>query len=273
MKLLIFTLLVLLAGQATAQNTGCVCFVISNSGGAYVPRIPGKNVTESFPYASTPIATGVAGSHVFQGSLGGHFSKLSFVGDLMNFGVISKRHAINGGFGFFQEASFDLGSYLEAGYRRVIPFHRNRFLFMPGVDLYEVLGGPIEMGQIDNKDQTLQLLGLTAAPQWYETTSTGHGNVTKTYSADQLSVIYRRDGLLMEPKIAVTTIRNGMCLGLEAGWMFQLVQSCVLLLRQEDASDDDRHNVGKIHLPRNGSMSGFYIAVTIRAVYRSRHIR
>ncbi|HXB33092.1 MAG TPA: hypothetical protein VNV35_06710 [Puia sp.] len=272
MKLLTFTLFVMLFRQAAAQDTGRVRLVISLSGGAYMPRNAGKNVVESFPYTSTPTGTGVASGHVFLGSLGGNFSKVGYVGDIMNFEVTSKGHAINGGIGLFQDASSDDGGYFKAGYRRVWRLYRNRFWIMPGVDLYGVLGSPMELGKIDNKNQTLQLLSHTVNPQWTETKTTSTGTHTYTYNADYLAVLYHRDGLLAEPKIVVSTTRKRLVLGLEAGWMFQLIQGCALILQQQDGGNENRNTVAKIHEPRNGSMSGFYTALRIGMVNRSTQI-
>jgi hypothetical protein len=50
--------------------------------------------------------------------------------------------------------------------------------------------------------------------------------------------------------------------------MFQLVQSSVLLLQQQDASGDDKNTVAKIHEPNNGSMSGFYMALRVGMINR-----
>lgn len=263
MKLLAFTLVTMLVLQATAQDPGERCLVISVSGGINLPEDPGKNVLVSFLYTSTPTGTGVASSHIFQGLIGVGFPKVGYVGDFMNFTGASKHHAINGGLGLFKDGGPDDGCYLKAGYRWILPLHRYRIRLMPGVDLNGVLGNDVEVGRIDNKDQTLQVLGYSAAPQWTSTTYGRYGSTTETYNADHLSVLYRRNSLLLEPKIVTCTTWRRLVLGLEAGWIFQLVQGCVLLLQQEDANDGNRNTVAKIHEPRNGSMSGFYMALRI----------
>lgn len=273
MKLLTFTLLLMLCREATAQNTGGTRLVISFSGGAYTLRNPGKNFVESFPYTSTPSGTGVASSHVFMGSMGGNFFKIAYMGDIMNFEATAKGHAINGGIGYFQDARPDDAGYFEGGYRRVLPFHRNRFRFAAGADLYFVLGSGIELGWIDNKNQTIQLLGYSVPPDWTETSSYRGTTHTYTYNADHLSVQYRRDGLLVEPKAGVTTTRKRLVLALEAGWMFQLVQGCVLILQQQDSGNEDRHTAAKIKEPHNGSMSGLYMALRVGMINRGHRLK
>jgi hypothetical protein len=272
MKLLTFILFVLLFRQAIAQSTGGSRVVISFSSGAYYSRRPGKNIVESFTYTSTPTGAAVGSTQTFFGTLGGDFPRIGYIGDLMNFEVTSKRHAINGGIGLYPEVGSNDGGYFKAGYRWVLPFHRNKFQLKPGADLYGVLGGQMELGRIDNKNKTLQMLGYTALPEWTETSSGRYGTSTTTYSADHLSVLYRRNGLLVEPKVVLSTTFKRLVLGLEAGWMLQLSQGCILPLQQQDGGDDNMHTIGKIHEPHNGSMSGPHAALSIGMVNRSGHI-
>jgi len=257
--------------QSTGKSTGRI--VISLSGGAFLPQRPGKNVKVSFPYTSTPVGTGVTTTQQFSRSLGGNFPSVALVGDIMNIEVTSKSHAINGGIGLFQDIAANDGGFLKAGYSRVLPLHRRRFRLQLGVDLYGVLSSDMELGRIDNKGQTIQFLGYTSPPQWTETYSDRFGTHTKTYDADHLSILYRRNGLLIEPKVVVATSLKRLALGVEAGWMLQLSQGCILKLQQQDGGNNDRHTIGKIHEPRNGSMSGLYVAFRVGMMTRSNHIQ
>src|SRR6185312_16205997 len=151
--------------------------------------------------------------------------------------------------------------YFKGGYARVLRFHRNRFRFQPGVDLYGVLGSQVEMGRIDNRNQTLQWLGYTAAPQWTETHGDRSGTYTTTYTADHLGVFYRRNALLIEPRLKLAATLGGLVLGLEAGWMLQLSQGCIVVFKQEDASGNS-NTIGRRHEPHNGSLSGFYSSLS-----------
>lgn len=252
--------------QALAQDTASHRLVISISGGAFLPQRPGRNVVESFPYT-----TSAGNSGYFSGSLGGDFLRVDYVGDIMNFEVTSHRHSINGGFGLFQTSNADDGGYFKGGYARVLRFHRNRFRFEPGVDLYGVLGSQVEMGRIDNRNQTLQFLGYTAAPQWTVTHGDRSGTHSTTYTADHLSVFYRRNALLVEPKLGLAATLGRLVLGLDAGWMLQLSQGCVVVFKQEDTSGNS-NTIGRIHKPHDGSLSGFYTSLSVGLVNRSRQI-
>ena len=190
----------------------------------------------------------------------------------MNFDIVHSRYAINAGIGLFFTSNSDDGGYFKAGYTRVLHFNRNRFRFQPGIDLYGVLGSPLELGRIDNRDQTLQLLGHTAGPQWTETISTRSGSYTKTYSSDHLSVLYRRNTLLIQPKVELAATIRRLVLALQAGYMLQLSQGCVLLLQQQDGSNDNRNTVAKIHQPHNGSFNGLYTSLSIGYLCGSRHL-
>ncbi|HXB09843.1 MAG TPA: hypothetical protein VNW04_22120 [Puia sp.] len=271
MKLLTFTLFVLLFRQSIAQSTGGARLVLSLSGGAHFSRHPGKNVVESFTYTSTLTGAAASSTQTFFGSLGGDFPRIGYMGDIMNVEVTSRHHAINGGIGLYPDIGSNTAGYLKSGYRWVLPFHRNKFQLKAGADVYLVLGSGMELGRIDNKNTTLELLGFTAGPQWTETYSSRNGSYTNTYNADHLSVLYRRNGLLVAPKVALSTNLKRLVLGLEAGWMLQLSQGCVLLLQQQDGGDN-RHTIGKIHEPRNGSMSGPYAALSIGLINRSHHL-
>jgi len=257
--------------HAPAQDTASHRLVISISGGAFLPQRPGRNVVESFAYTTTPVGAGISSSGAFSGSLGGDFLRVDYVGDIMNFEVTSYHHAINGGFGLFQTSNADDGGYFKGGYARVLRFQRNRFRFEPGIDLYGVLGSQVEMGRIDNRNQTLQLLGYTAAPQWTVRHGDRSGTYSTTYTADHLGVFYRRNALLVKPKLGLDATLGRLVLGLEAGWMLQLSQGCVVVFKQEDGSGNS-NTIGRMHEPHNGSLSGFYTSLSVGWVYRSRQL-
>lgn len=271
MKLTFITFAILLAQHACAQDTAHFRLVCSISGGAFLPRHPGENFIESFSYTSTPTATGISSTQQFTGSVGGDFAPVAYVGDIMNIEVTSHRHSINGGVGLFFTGRSDDGGYFKGGYSRVIRFHRSRFRFQPGVDCYGVLGSHIELGRIDNRAQTLQVLGYTAKPQWTTTSSDRSGTHTHTYTSDHLSVQYRRNALLLEPNVGLSATLGEFVLGLQAGWMLQLSQTCRLLLQQQDNSGD-RNTIAKVHEPRNGSLNGLYTSLRVGFINRSRHM-
>jgi len=165
----------------------------------------------------------------------------------------------------------DDGGYFKSGYARVLRFLQNRFRFEPGVDLHGVLGSQVEMGRIDTRNQTLELPGYTAGPQWTVTHSDRSGTYTTIYTADHLSVFYRRNALLVKPKLGLAATLGRLVLVLEAGWMLQLSQGCVVVFRQEDASGNS-NTIGRMHEPHNGSLSGFYTSLSVGWVYRSRQM-
>ena len=276
MKLPTLTLVIALIQQTAVQHTlaqdddkNFHRIVISVSGGAFLPQRAGRNLEVSFPYVSRLAVTGVTTTRQFSGSLGGDFPRAAFMADVVNIESIRRRHTINGGFCLFQDGANNVGALLKAGYSRVLPLHRSHFRLQFGVDLDGVLGGYLEMGQIDNKGQTIQFLGYTATPQWTETHSGRYSTYTKTYDADHLSFIYQRNALLTEPKVVMATSIKKLYLGVEAGWMLQLLQGCTLKAEQEDGGSNNRNTIAKMHEPRNGSMSGLYVAIRVGLIKRS----
>ena len=271
MKLLTLAIFVMSCQFTMAQTGRGGGLVISLSGGVFFPCRQARNVVESFSYTSTAAATGVTTNQYFTGALGADFPKGTLVGDIMNFEVTSEHHAINGGFGLFEDVGANDGGYLKTGYRWVLLFHRKRFQFKPGADLYGILGSEMKMGSIDNKGKIIQLLGFTAQPQWTTSYTSRSGNTTyTTHESDHVNILYRRNGLVVEPKVVVSTSLGRLTLGLESGWMFQLAQGCAILLKQADAGDGDWNTIGKIHQPHNGSLTGFYGALQVGIIYRRR---
>jgi hypothetical protein len=256
--------------HALAQDTARHRLVISISGGPYLPQRPGRNVFESFVYTSTPVGSSTSRSALFSGSLGGNYPPAGFVGDVLHFEITSGRHAINTGIGLFQTSNADDGGYLKIGYARVLHFHRNRFRFQPGADLYGILGGKVEMGRIEDFGQTLQFLGFTAPAQWTDTYTNRSGTHTDTFIADHLSVRYRRNALLLEPKLELSATLGRLVLGLEAGWMLQLSQGAVVVFKQV-ATNGYGNNFGLIHQPNNGTLSGLYTSLIVGVIHRPRH--
>jgi len=270
MKLTIIAFAALLAQQTFAQDTARHHFAVSFSGGAFLPRQPGGEVVESFPYTATSVATGTVSGQQFTGTLAGDFPVMFMVEDMLACEFQRRHYVIDAGSGLFHTRSFDDDGYLRAGYSRVFRDHRSRF--QPGVDLSVVLGNQLELGRIDNRGQTLQLLGHTAGPQWTESYTDSRGNYhSTTYTADYLSVFYRRDALLIRPNMAIATTFGKLVVGLHAGWVFQLSQGCLLLLQQADDSND-LNTIARIHQPHNGSLSGPYASVSIGLFDRTHHV-
>jgi hypothetical protein len=271
MKLTLIAFAALLAQQTFAQDTAGHCLTFSISGGAFLPRHPGGQVVESFPYTATSATTGIISNQQFNGSLGGDFPVMAVVESMVNLEFERKQYAINAGSGLLHTRSTLDDGYLHAGYARVLRFHRSRFRLQPGIDLCVVLGSQIELGRIDNLGETLQLLGHTAGPQWTVSYTDRRGEYhSTTYTAHYLDVYYRRDALLLRPNLAFTATFGRLAFGLRAGWMFQLSQGCLLLLQQEDNSND-LNTIARIHQPRNGSLDGLYTVMTIGLIERSRH--
>ncbi len=264
MKLTIIVFAALVAQQTFAQNTARHSLTLSiGGGGAFAPRHPGGIVVVSFPYTATSATTGIVSNQQFKESLGGDFPVMAVVESMLNLEFERKHYAINAGSGLFHTRSALDDGYLHAGYARVLQFHRGRCRFQPGIDLCVVLGSQVELGRIDNRGQTLQLLGHTAGPQWTVSYTYRHGGYhSSTYTANYLDVYYRRDALLLRPNLALTTTLGRLAFSLRAGWMFQLAQGCLLLLQQEDRSND-LNTIARIHQPSNGSLDGLYAVLII----------
>ena len=233
--------------QAAAQSPTGKYLLFSISGGLLYPRHPGKDVTKNFVYTTLPDAGGGRTSQTFNGSLGHSFANPSYTGDFINAEVAWNHHSIDFGMGLSQELKDIEGGYFKGGYRYHLPFKGVRI--KAGLDLYYVMGSDNKLGSIDNKDQEIDLLGYKAKSQWTETSSDDDGNTeTNTYYANKLDVQYQRSSFLAEPKIAITTTGKHFAFGLEAGWMFQLVQDDVIELQQSDTKGKTTHTVGNVSI-------------------------
>lgn len=114
--------------------------------------------------------------------------------------------------------------------------------------------------------------GHTAGPQWTVSYTDRRGDYhSSTYTAQYLLVYYRRDAILLRPDVALTSTFGRLVFGLQAGWMFQLSQGCLLLLQQEDNSNDV-NTIARIHQPHNGLLDGLYATLSIGLIDPTRHL-
>ena len=259
---------------AIAQNN---CTIVSTSFGYLnYKKLPG-NFTESFPYTTKDISTGVLTSQTFNGSLKNPFATNIFFIDLFNVEVILHHHSINGGFGMNSDIGANYSTYFKGGYSYVFTvFHS--LLIKPGIDMMYMWGYGFEtLGDIDNKNKIIDLLGHEAGSQF--STPGSRYSSAETYNADQLAINYRRAHFMACPKIAITN-RPGKTLycGIEAGWFISLIQTDTLRPEQIvlDTNRDGKvlaslgineggavasFNQGKIN--RSPSIGGLYIGMRV----------
>ncbi|MBS1665254.1 MAG: hypothetical protein JST68_29685 [Bacteroidetes bacterium] len=257
----ILAFLCLLLHHASAQRPNLSYELYALNGGMLYPRHPGKDVALSFPYTIIPDAGGGPSSQTFNGSLGHSYAGQSYVGDIFSIEIARRHHSVDLGMGVNQEVNGVFGFYLKEGYRYLLPL--KGVMLKAGFDLYCIFDSGNKLGSIDNKNQEIDLFGFQAMSQWTETSTDDQGvNTTDTYYANTLDVLYRRNSILGEPKIALTTTGKHVAFGLEAGWRFQLAQDAVIKLRQS-GSNGNTNTVGGFPMNNNGSLGGPYIALTI----------
>jgi hypothetical protein len=179
---------------AIAQNN---CTIVSTSFG-YMndEKLPG-NFTELFPYTTKDISTGTTTSQTFNGSLKNPFASNLFLIDLFNVEVIRHHHSINGGFGMNSDIGNNYSAYFKGGYSYVFPVFR-AFLIKPGFDIIYIWGYDESLGNIDNKNKIIDLLGQEAGNSF---STPGSRYVSpETYNSEQLAIDYRRAHLMACPK-------------------------------------------------------------------------
>lgn len=264
LNLPVLLILLLIGSGAGAQSYNLLNFHANT----FWPNSPGHDVSTSFPYAVTDLTTGTRDSRTFEGELKGKFTN-----PLYMFGAtleIVRRH--NGGdfgAGLFTERGGDHGYYLQAGYKYVISF--GGLLLKPGLDFYYVRGID-KMGSIDNRQKEIYLLGYTAHDQFTITESDGYsdgGTVRNTYDAERLDVNYRRNSFLAQPKFTLaTTFWDRISLGLELGYMIQMVQKASVNFEQNNHHASDSYSVGKVKLTQNGTLTGASAAFTVGVLFK-----
>jgi hypothetical protein len=238
---------------AIAQND---CTILS-TGFGYLnnKKMPG-NFTESFPYTTKDISTGATTSQTFRGSLQNPFASNIFFVDLFNVEVIRQHHGINGGFGMNSDIGNRYSAYFKGGYSYVFPvFHA--LLIKPGVDLIYMWGYDESLGNIDNYNKIIDLLGHEVGAKF--STPGSRNSPPETYNSDQLAIDYRRAHLMACPKIVITN-RPGKTLycGIEAGWFISLIQTDTL--RPEQMANDtnrDSNVVANVGINANGAVASF----------------
>jgi len=167
----------------------------------------------NFPYTSIDGA-GVATNSVFQSRRGSVVSnKLQPYWTLFGFESGGLKH-----FGSF-DFSFGNGVTFSGGYGFTWYFNGpgeheknivdKRFVFKASMNIaWELYAGKTSLGTIDNTNKTISLLGYTATPTFYVSTTTDDGNgneITETipYQAQNLNVSYSQTELLLVPKIGI----------------------------------------------------------------------
>jgi hypothetical protein len=99
----------------------------------------------------------------------------------------------------------DVNGYIKFGYGYI--FHFGRLRVQPTLDFYWTFDGPITMGNINNKDSNINILGFTANSQFTQTSSDDNGNTsTTTYNAGTLELNYKRNSFLAAPKVLLGTV-------------------------------------------------------------------
>jgi hypothetical protein len=255
----------------------------------------------SFPYTSTDATTGITTNRVFQSSLQKVFNNPKLEWDLLGFEFGGLRYF------FTSNWSFDLntrivgnvsGGYGHMWYFNGLGEHANnvidkRFVLKASMNVvYDVNDGNI--GIIDNTNSTINVLGLTANPQYTETTSDDDGNTeTDTYSAQNLNISYVQKELSLSPRISIGNNpygRKGIFVAkdgtrllweLSIGYNIPIYDWGGIELDQDDGNSNDNTNGigGTISLKNpsltfiyNGEkrtstpfrLSGIYIALTFR---------
>ena len=155
---------ILLAGSAGAQTPVVreKYTSLSTGFGEFFPYNPGHDVSASFPYTVTDVATASTSQQNFNGALHGKFTRPSYMLDLLKLEFVRKRNSIDMGVGLFQEAGGDHGYYVKGGYGYILPI--GDLLLRPAIDLFYV-SGVDKMGSIDNNQKELQRLLDYRSPQ------------------------------------------------------------------------------------------------------------
>jgi hypothetical protein len=234
--------------------------VISIDASTLLARLPGHDITTTFPYTVTSVASGSTSQYNFAGALHGRFTSPAYMVGL-NFAQVWRRDHFNFGGGLLREEGGDHGFYLKGGYG--YSFFLGDLAVRPALDLYYLVDKN-RMGTIDNRQKQISLLGYTAYEQFIVKEDDGVGNLYDvTYNADHLDVNYRRFSLLADPKVVLSTRPLGrFVVGLELGWMLQLYQQCDLLLEQSSVHGVT-NTAGKVRLDNNGALNGPFAAINI----------
>lgn len=250
-------------------------FVLSGSIGELALIHPGQVFSTQFQYVSTSASTGGTTSHHFTGN-SNRFNSPVTLADLVRVSYVTGANSFDFGFGLDGDVSGGASVYFKLGYGRIFTF--GRWQVQPTVDVYWAMDRASRLGILNNLDSSINILGYTANPYFYDTYTDEYGDVyTDTYYAGDLDVNYKRNSFLAVPKVLLGTIFwHHLYVGVEAGWLQQLAQISSIKLIQYDAFGSGNSNVvGKVRVKPNGSLTGPEFALNVGwcIPYRSRKYR
>jgi hypothetical protein len=256
--LLVFSLLFFMGAEAQTVEK---YEMFSLDAGTFFPKRPGRDITASFPYTVTSLATGTRDQQTFDGSLRGKFTSPAYLLGL-SFGVVRVHSHIDVGGGLLREDGGDHGFYVKGGYGYSVPL--GGLVIRPSLDIYYMVEKN-KLGTIDNTQKEIRLLGYTAYEQYTKQLDDGDGGTYEaTYNANHLDINYRRYSFLANPKVVLAPRVTGrFVFGLELGWMLQVSQRCNLQFEQTTTSSHQTNTVGKVSVENNGALNGPYAAINI----------
>jgi hypothetical protein len=239
------------------MDTVVTYFIVGLS--AFFPRFPGTSVSATFPY--TTVSSGVTTAGTFTGSMGpGSYPHVMYMADLYGLGFFSKRQGIEIGLAMNREWANNWGFTAEGRYARI--FHLRGWLLEPGASFLWLAGRNERMGSIDNNGDTVHVLGMTSGPQFSVPASKYSSG--GTFNTDHLKVAYYRGNLLLAPVLTIARFRKkGPTVFWTAGWYFDVQQTSRLGLFQENSDESHSSRLGKVKLPHNGRLSGFFAGVRL----------
>jgi len=270
------------------------------SGGSILimPKTALGTTNITFPYTSTDATTGVTTNHVFQSQFQRVFNNPKFKWDVLGFEYGGLKHFFTSNWSFDTHTRI-IGN-VSAGYGFMWYFsgldeHANNildkhFVFKASMNVvYDMDAGNI--GTIDNTNSVINVLGLTANPQFTTTISDDEGNNTETDTcrAINLNISYEQKELSLLPRISIgnnpygrkAIFKDGTKLlwELSLGYNIPLYDWGGIKIDQDDGNGNTNSINGTIKLKNQGlnfiykgekrtstpfRLSGIYIALTFR---------
>lgn len=209
-------------------------FILSwSTGMLFIHNAPGQ-LAISFPYYSS----GVPPSGIFNAKLGNSFTRTLVFQDVINMEFLSMHHSIDFHVGVMPtndhgDSAFNDAWFVAGGYSHNFTIGR-LLLIKAGLELtfYQFSRG---LGNIDNRNAEVYLLGLYSGPTFTETETEGKTSVTKTYNTDHLYVEFDQNVMALVPSIRITSpTRSILYWAVQASWFVPLKDRGGLRISQED---------------------------------------
>ena len=257
--------------------------ILSTSiGYLYNHKVQG-NLSETFPYSSKDIYTGVVTRSIFTGGLQNPFSTNIYLIDLFQAEGVKHHHSFIFGVGINNDVNMNYSAYFKGGYAHIFPIHflqrnaRDYINFKTSLELLYMWGYDETLGTIDNNNKIVDLLGQQASNQY--TIARTRYSAGGTYNADHIAVFYQRTHLMLCPKISFTNKPPGhLYWAMETGWFIPLIQTDTLKPYQMSSDSSASGNVvasvgindqgasttlNNTTLIRSPSLGGLYLGIKI----------